>query len=248
MAGADLVLAKCNPDLEQEVFDWVKRYVDEGRISESDLDAKLFRILSMKDRQNLETDYFEPSEVERTLWKPEVKEPIRTTAEKCIMVVRDEESTLPLGEEDSALVVEPIYREWQSKGYDNFYHPGMLSLFMEHWSRNVSLFETDIDMTDDERSAIMELAAGYDAVVVNSFFWRSCPTNSHLVRDLIAKGHKVVVVANEPYENICIPEIKTLIINWGQTPYCQQAAANVIYGKAAGQGTWPLENYSIRGV
>ncbi len=247
-AGADLILAKCNPDLELEVFDWIKRYVDEGEIEESDIDAKLFRILSMKDRQNLDSDYFDPSQAEETLWKPEIKEPIRSVAEKCVMVVRDEQDLLPFDPESSVLVVEPIYREWQSKGYDNFYHPGMLSLFMERWSRRITLCETEIDVSPEEHNEALERASEHDIVIVNSFFWRGCPTNTHLVRDLIEKGHKVAVVANAPYENICDPCIKTLIINWGQTPYCQEAAANALYGKAGSLGSWPLQNYKIRGV
>ncbi len=247
-AGADLILAKCNPEIEQEVFDWIKRYVDEGQIEESDLDAKLFRILTMKDRQNLESDYFDPSQAEETLWKPEIKEPIRSVAEKCVMVVRDEQDLLPFDPESSVLVVEPIYREWQSKGYDNFYHPGMLSLFMERWSREITLFEADINVFAGEHNEVMERASEHDLVVVNSFFWRGCPINTRLVLDLIDKGHKVAVVANAPYENICDPRIKTLVINWGQTPYCQEVAANVLYGKATSQGAWPLANYKIRGV
>jgi beta-N-acetylhexosaminidase len=246
--GADLVLAKCNPELEQDVFDWIKRYVDSGRIPETVLDAKVERILAMKIRQGLFRGYFDPQKAARTLARPSVRTPIRAAAEKSIILVRDEARLIPLSPRRKVLVIEPFYREWQNKGLDNFYQPGMLSLFMQAYSRNVRYLETDIAVSREDERRALAMASECDITVVNSFFWRSCPTNAGLVKKLIQRRRRVIVVANTPYKNICLPEVKTLIVNWAQVPFCQKAAADLLFGKRRGAGKWPLKKYRIRGI
>jgi beta-N-acetylhexosaminidase len=246
-SGVDLVLAKCHPAIEDEVFQWIKRYVNEGKITEADLDAKIGRILKMKADQGLFKDYFEPKKALKTVLEAKVSGPIRTAAKKCAILVRDEAEVLPLKKEQKILVIEPFYREWQGKGFDNFYQPGMLSLSMEKYAR-VVYFETDVKVSDEEAANALKHSGSFDVTVVNSFYWRGCPTNAGLVQKLIDLGRKVVVVAAIPYENVCLPAVKTLIVNWGQVPECQRAAADILFGKAKSKGKWPLKGYKIRGI
>ncbi|MCK5850403.1 MAG: hypothetical protein KAH23_05760, partial [Kiritimatiellae bacterium] len=214
-AGADMILAKCNPELENDVVDWITKYVDNGRITEADLDAKVARILKMKESQGLFGEYFSTGQAEAVIKREDIQTTIKTVAKKAIKLVRDEENYLPISKEARVLVVEPFFKEWQSKGFDNFYHPSMLSLFMEQYSSNVKLLEVNIDLTEEDEQDIALKAESADIIVVNLLFWRSSSLSMpEATKKLIEKGHKVIIVANTPYENICLPEAKALIVNW----------------------------------
>ena len=248
-SGADLVLAKCHPALEGEVFDWIKKYVKDGRIIEADLDRKIERVLRMKASQGLFKSYFSPRKAVRVIRAARVIAPIRKAAEKSAILVRDEAHLLPLRKDTKVLVIEPIYREWQSKGFDIHYQPGMLSLFMEKRSRNVTLLSTDIRVSKYEEEKALALAATHDITVVNTFFWRGCPTNRELIKKLLAQGTRVIQVATAPFDEVCtVAEVKTLLITWGQVPECQRSAANILFGKTRSKGKWPLKHYKIRGI
>ncbi|MCK5528431.1 MAG: hypothetical protein KAI74_02000, partial [Kiritimatiellae bacterium] len=238
--GADLVLAKCHPDLELGVFESIKRYVEEGKITEASLDEKITRILNMKKDQGLFDEYFDPAEARDVIKDKAVVEPIKTVCSNSIMKIRDNEDLLPLKPEQKVLVIEPTYKEWQGKGWDCYYHPGMLSLNMEKYSRNIKYVETSMDLNADELADIVKVMDEYDVIVINNFYWRSRAGNSELSRQLIGKGVPVIVVATAPYETVCVPEAKTLIVTWGQVPECQRAAADLLFGKIEARGVWPL--------
>lgn len=246
-AGADLVLAKCHPAVEQEVFDWIKRYVNEGRIAEADLDEKIYRILAMKAGQGLFKDYFNPARAEATLRAQEIGAIVERAARASAFLLRDRSKLLPLKPEQRVLVVEPYYREWQSKGFDNWYHPCMLSLAMERYSRRVELVATGIEPSAAEEQMVLERARESDVVVVNTFYWRGCPTNRHLIGRLLKQGASVVQVSTAPYEEVAVvKEAGTVLVTWGQVPACQRNGAAILYGKARAQGTWPLKSTPAR--
>ena len=243
--GADLVLAKCHPVLENEVFDSIKRYVEEGKITEASLDEKITRILEMKNDQGLFDEYFDPAEAGKVVKDQAIVAPIKKVCYESIMKIRDNKDLLPLKPEQKVMVIEPTYKEWQGKGWDCDYHPGMLSLSMEKYSRNITYVETSVELNDDELANVVKVMDEYDVIVINTFYWRSRAGNAEIARNLIGKGVPVILVATAPYDTVCLPEAETLIVNWGQVPECQRAAADLLYGKIEAKGTWPL-NWQLK--
>ena len=239
--GADLVLAKCHPALELDVFESIKRYVEEGKITETSLDEKITRILRMKEDQGLAGEYFDPAEAGNVVKDKAIIEPIKKVCYNSIVKVRDNEELLPLKPEQNILVIEPTYKEWQGKGWDCHYHPGMLSLSMEKYSRNIKYVETSVDFDEKELADIVKIMDQYDLIVINNFYWRSRAGNAELSKKLLEKDLPVIIVATAPYESVCIKEAGTLIVTWGQVPECQRAAADLLFGKIEAKGIWPLK-------
>ena len=84
-----------------------------------------------------------------------------------------------------------------------------------------------------------------DVIVATNYYWRLCPANNtEFIRKLLAKGNKVVVVTNCPYELGAVPEAPTVICNYSVTPESLKAAARMIYGKLESQGKWMLKHYA----
>jgi hypothetical protein len=65
-----------------------------------------------------------------------------------------------------------------------------------------------------------------------------------LIRKLIAKGKKVIVVTNCPYELGAVSEAVTVICNHSVTRESLKAAARMLYGKLESQGQWMLQYYA----
>ena len=105
--------------------------------------------------------------------------------------------------------------------------------------------ETDLEVTPEQARAVLEMAQKVDVVIAMSFFFRGNPTNAELIRELIKHGKKVIQVSACPYDNTCVSEAPTLLVTFSAMPRSLEVAANIIYGKAAPGGTWPLKDYQL---
>lgn len=243
-AGADLVLAKVHAGLRDEVFEWVKRFVQDGRIPVDELDDHNRRVLGMKyDCGLFDHPKVDAERADEPANDPRVAELCRAVAAKASILVRDEDGLLPLSPDTPVLVTQQRCDLYQNKANDAWYHPNMLQEFVRRHARNVSEHETRLEVGDDDVEAVMSLAQKADVVIVLCAFWRSLPTNAELVRKLAAAGKKVVVVSNTPYPVSCPAEARTLLLTFSTMPASLAHAAEVIYGKATCGGVWPLKKH-----
>ncbi|HUW84728.1 MAG TPA: glycoside hydrolase family 3 N-terminal domain-containing protein [Phycisphaerae bacterium] len=248
-AGADLVLSKCDASRRDEVFETVKQYVQDGKIPMGELDAHVRRILSLKFDYGL----FAQSFVEADRAVEPIRDPAsvtlcKQTALKAAVLVRDEAGLLPLSPDMPVLVIEQRYPLYQNKADDYWWHSNMLQEFAREHARTVFECETDLKVSDEQAQRVLATADKADVVIALSFFWRGNPTNSELVAELIRRGKKVILVAATPYENICLPQVQTLVVTFAAVPRSLEAAAEIIYGRARPGGTWPLKHYRLKGV
>ncbi|KPK81029.1 MAG: hypothetical protein AMJ81_11000 [Phycisphaerae bacterium SM23_33] len=247
-AGADLVLAKCDAARRDEVYDWIRRYVEDGRIPMHELDAHNRRVLGLKYEYGLFSAPLVDAEMaDGPIRDPAVADLCRTVAAKASILVRDEAGLLPLSPDTPVLVTQQRCDLYQNKANDVWYHPNMLQEFVRQHARTVYDYETELEVTAEDERAVLALAEKAQVVIVLCAFWRSLPTNAELVQKLAAAGRKVVVVSNTPYPMSCPAAAGTLLVTFSAMPESLRHAAAVLYGKAACEGGWPLKTFRLKG-
>ncbi len=239
-AGSDLVLMKADNELVDLTFAEIKKYVDEGKISEQDLDDKLYRNLSMKYEYGLfhwgskwdET----PDEVCRD---PQVIAVSEAAARRCTIVPRDRKNNLPIAPSDSLLVIE----QQQVRPANANNHSIQLYEKILERAPYARLLEIGGTIDEDDTRRIAETAGDYDTIVVTNFYSRgSVPNTDTLSRELFAKfpDKKIILITNTPY-SLSIPnEANAVIVSFGFGPEQREAAIRVLFGEVHPEGVWPL--------
>jgi beta-N-acetylhexosaminidase len=245
-AGADLVLSKCDAARRDEVFNTVKQFVQEGKITQEELDGHVRRILLLKWEYGLFAQPFmDAARAADPIRDPASAALCQRVARSAAVLVRDHARLLPLAPDTPVLVTEQRYPLYQNKADDTWWHSNMLQEYVRQHARTVYDCETDLEVTDEQFRAVLEAASKVKVVIAVSFFWRGNPTNSRLVAELIRRGCKVILLAATPYENICLPQAPTLLVTFAAVPRSLEAAARILYGKAEPGGTWPLKHYRL---
>lgn len=244
-AGCDLILNKTEDEFRDQGYCELKKFVEEGEVSEEQLNASVKRILTMK--YNLgqldRNGKVDAENAAAPMRDPEIIRIARTAAEKCATVLRDEEGLLPLKETQTVMVIEQQVLDGYS-GCDLLCNNKSFNIAMFEQSKNILALDTKFKATAEDEEFIMEYADEADVIVATNYYWRLCPANNtDLIKKLIAKGKKVVVVTNCPYELGAVPQAKTVICNYSVTPESLRVAAEIIYGKTESQGQWMLKHY-----
>ena len=243
-AGADLVLAKCDSSKRDEVYDWILKFVRQGRIPAGELDMHNRRVLGLKyDYGLFDTPIVDPAGALLPIRDPKVYDLSAEVARRCSMLLRNEGGTLPLPPAAPVLVVQQRCDLYQNKANDTWWHPNMLQQFVREHATNVTDYETQLEVSADDVRAVLALSEAVDAVIVLTAFWRSLPTAGELVEKLVAAGRKVVAVANTPYPMSIPAGPAAIVLTFSTMPRSLAHAAAVLYGKADCCGTWPLKSY-----
>ena len=242
-AGADLVLAKVDSSLRDDIFDAILRYVRDGRIPLAELDDHNRRVLGMKwDYGIFAKPLTDPARAERVARDRTVIALSKKVAVRSSLLLRDKAKLLPLSPETSVLVTQQRCDLYHNKAHDVWFHPNMLQEFVRRHAKTVYDYETQLEVTPEDVRTVMKMARKVEVVIVLCAFWRSLPTNVALVRRLLKAGRKVVVVTNTPYELSCPAEAPTILLTFSTMPASLEHAAKVLYGKATCGGTWPLKH------
>ncbi len=245
-AGNDLILSKCDASKRNDVINSCLEYIKQGRITEAELDEHVQRILGLKyDYGLFENPFVDPNKARVPIDDPASLETVRQVARQATVLVHDRGGLLPLKPETPVLVTEQRYPIYQNKADDVWWHSNMLQEFVRQHACNVIDKETDLEITDDQARDVLALAEKVDVVIAVSFFFRGNPTNAELIRELLRRGKKVIQVAASPYDNVCVPEVDSLLATFSAMPRSLEAAADIIYGKARAGGTWPLKDYHL---
>jgi len=244
-AGSDLVLLKFDDELRSQAFFEIKRWIDDGRLTENEMDEAVRRILTMKARQGLFRNggAVDPRKAGRTLRDPEIQELSEEVARRAIMVLRDRKGLLPLRKGQRALVIEQmVIPEFVPN--NQWHHAHSFGEAMLDQSRNMINMDTEFGATEDETQLALSLLPEVDVVVMTNLYWRIYPkNNAALVRAIHAAGKPLIVVTNNPYPMGATDEADAVVCAYGCVPTCLRAAAEIIYGKIKPRGSWPLRHY-----
>ena len=237
-AGADLVLMKGMGDLVGETFEAIKSFVEKGRISENELNDKVYRVLKLKYEYGFFHGEYASNAVPEDVIKDEkIVLLAKQAAKKSILVARNRKQLLPLSkEDDKVLVIEQINRTPNNICW----HPG---LFFENCLKhnpNAKYLEIDLKPDEEDKERIKQMLPKFDTIIMTNYFAK-VPTCNEIVKEIEKdKSKKLVMVTDIPYKLSIPDEVDTAVVMFGVHPENMAAAADVIFGEARMEAEWPL--------
>lgn len=240
-AGSDIVLMKADNELVDQTFNEIKKYVETGKISPEELDAKVYRLLRMKyDYGLLHWGSYADERPEEVVAEPKIRFLSRLAARKSVFVARDRAGTLPLPTDRPVLVIEQV----NGRG-DMEWHAGMLHEYCERHNPHASYLEIARSADEDDVERIRKKVAAFDTVIVTNYFVRGNRANTAIVRDeVLAKVRTAVVVTNTPYALSIPDEADSVVVTLGSIPAQLEVVAGTIFGTITPEGRWPVSNHA----
>jgi beta-N-acetylhexosaminidase len=247
-AGADIILMKAENRWRGEMFYTIRKWVESGRIKADELDDKVRRILAIKKKYGLfdQMGKVEADKAAAPFQDIMVVETARDAAQHAILVARDELGALPLDRSKRVLLINQQYTlKTPNDVYD---HPALFAQLMEEGWPTLQTYETPFGFNEKEDAAVLKFVDEnkYDLIICTNYYDRAEKPHTY-VKALIDKGLPLVLITNTPY---CIggiagliPEAKTIVLNMNLTPEGMRTTREVLLGRLAPQGTWPLSNY-----
>lgn len=237
-AGADLILLKAENKLVGETIARIKEFIAQGRITEEMLDEKVYRILHLKHEYGLFDTQKEDVIPEQIF--PRYKELAREAAEKSVLIVRDRDNIFPLKKNERVLVIEQKVNELNNYSW----HPGILFEQCMKYSRNVDYQETAFIYDEDDKKGIERLADKYDVLVITAYFQTMKLSNREWLEKFLEECKtKVVLVANNPFEELCIPKnARNVVLTFATSPENIKVTAATLYGMCKPLGQIPVKN------
>lgn len=245
-AGADMVLNKTETAYRDQGFLETLKYVQQGKISEEELNNKVRRILRMKYRRGLFKNgaQVDASRADAPIRDKAVIELSAKAARRAAIVLKDEPKLLPLSPKQKILVIEQRLEDVYLGQNPSLHRLAFTEAMLSH-SMNIVAADTELKATPEDEAFVLPLADDADVVVVTNHYLRGDQNNSAFVRKLLDKRAKVVLVTNTPYEMAVVPGVRTAICTFAYTPESMKVAAGIIFGKEKAQGKWPLVNYRV---
>jgi beta-N-acetylhexosaminidase len=252
-AGADIILMKAENRWRGEMFYTIRKWVESGKIKADELDDKVRRILAIKRKYGLfdKMGMVEAEKASVPFRDPIVVETSRQAAQHAILVAKDQQKALPLDRRQKVLLVSQQYT--LKTPNDVFDHPALFSQLMEQEWPTLQVYETSFGFNEKEEEAVVRFVdeGQYDLIICTNYYDRAEKPHTY-VKTLIDKGLPVVLVTNTPYciKGIAgmIPEAKTIVLNMNLTPEGMRTTREVMMGRLAPKGTWPLSNYDPLGL
>lgn len=238
-AGADLVLLKAENDMVEDTIELVKQYVRDGKITEAELDDKVYRVLNLKHEYGMFYGEYEISETpEEVFARPHLRQLAKQVAKRSVLVARGEES-LPLNKEENVLFIEQKPLSFN----DGRWHSGILTEAALHLGANVTYLETDYRFDERDEERVKNDIHQFDTVVITSYFNRAKLGNKAVLEEALAdyKG-KVIIVTNTPYQELSIPSnAENVIVSFSTGPDNAEVVAQTLYGETQPEGVWPID-------
>ncbi len=247
-AGADVVLMKAEDRRRAETFETMLSWAQSGKIDPAELDAKVRRIIALKDRYGLfdSMGIVDPAGADKPLREPAIIATAKEAAHKAIILVRDELEAIPLDRAKNILLISQLATV---KTPDDLHdHPALFRQLLEESLPNLQTYETDFDYHEPTEAAVLEYVAAnrFDLIICTNFYDRAHRPHTY-VRTLIEQGFPIILITNTPYciESYggMIPEAGSILLNMNCTPYGFRAAREALMGTSAPGGQWPLRDY-----
>ncbi|MEG2653056.1 MAG: hypothetical protein RSA17_05720, partial [Ruthenibacterium sp.] len=213
-----------------------------GTLTLQVMDEKVYRILTAYEKARLLRSAGRAEEtIEDVLTNPRCQNAQKTTAEKSVLVCRDEAKLLPLAQNAHALVIEQRVPRQFCPNNGHWYH-GMLYDALCRFSNELSYIETGMQCSQIEHTMIFEHLNQFNLVIMSNWYYRDeIGSNNALAQELVRAGKRVIVVGDTPYEAQCIPqEVQTAVVQFGVTPDSIRTVAEVLFGARAVQAVWPI--------
>lgn len=238
-AGADLVLLKAENQLVDETFSKVKEFIEEGHISQEELDNKVYRILNLK----YEYDLFYNSKKVDTASEINHVQVADTVAKKSVLIAKEEANALPLEKSEKILIIE----QTRMGGGTYSWHSGILYENAIKIGADADYLEIDYIMDDEDIMNIKQRLDKYKTIVITNYYNRARLSNKEKIEEIFNDyTGKLVVVTNTPFQELSIPDnAANVLISFATSPRNVEHTAKILFGDEVTEGEWPLEHYSL---
>lgn len=225
-AGADLLLFNRDHVMHRAAFANLIQAVQDGKISQEQLNASVQRILQTKERFGLLNPT--PVDVDAAAASVKTTEHLalsRELAQKAITLLRDPQGLLPLKAMPEPLIVEtPAVRD-QVKA---------LGLNGPIWA--VDTQPTNFQITD-----IIHAAQNGGTVIIPVNDLNVNPNQLRLVQELVNAGSPVIaLVHRNSFDANWLPENVTILVTYGFNPPMRAALTDVLAGRLQPMGVLPV--------
>ena len=229
-AGVDQLLMP--PDMDT-AWDAVVAAVQSGRISRSDLDAKVRRILTLKyDKGLVANPYVDTAAVDSVVGTPEHLAAADAVTNRTTTLVKNDDAALPMAVDGKNVLVT---------GYGVTTKRTLADALTARGAR-VTVKETGTSPSYATIDGAVAAAADQDSVVVTTMKAWSTPQQQELVERLLATGKQVVVVAvRDPYDIAYFDDAPTYVATYSYSPVAIEALARVLTGEVAPTGKLPVD-------
>jgi len=234
IAGCNLILMRDESPIRIKIIEKVLEAVKSGRLKEKTIDDSVKRILVMRWDMGIVTNggMVEPSGADLIINDKFVINTAIEAAEKCIVVLRDNDKLLPLKPEEKILLVEQIHHTHLEA--NNFYcHSGMLWEEMLEHSSNVNSVEISAAPSNEEKNRVRARLNEAETIVFTNYYNHKSPFKyNDFIMELYKMGKKIILISNTVYELTNPPGLPTVIVVG--TPAGREnlkAAAGLLYGK-----------------
>jgi beta-N-acetylhexosaminidase len=247
-AGADVILMKAENRWRGEMFYTIKKWVEAGKIKSDELDDKVRRILAIKKQYGLfdNMGIVDAAKASVPFKDSFVVETSKAAAQHAILVAKDELGALPLDRSKKVLLINQQYT--LKTPNDVHDHPALFAQLMEEGWPSLQTYETSFGFNEKEEAAVVAFAeeGKYDLIIATNYYDRAEKPHTY-VKALIDKGLPVLLITNTPYciKDIAglIPGARSIVLNLNLTPDGMRATREVLFGRLAPKGNWPLSNY-----
>jgi beta-N-acetylhexosaminidase len=247
-AGADIILMKAENRWRGEMFYTIQKWVESGRIKADELDDKVRRILSIKKKYGLfdNMGLVDASKASAAFKDPLVVETSKAAAQHAILVAKDDLRALPLDKSKRVLLINQQYS--LKTPNDLHDHPALFGQLMEEEWPGLQVYETSFGWNEKEDQAVLRFVDEnqYDLIICTNYYDRAEKPHTY-VKALIDRSLPVLLITNTPYciKEIAgmIPEAPSIVLNLNLTPEGMRTTREVLFGRLAPKGKWPLSNH-----
>ena len=232
VAGADVLAFGADPthipQEQQPVYRQILAQVKSNTIPLSRLDDSVRRILRVKARYGLlDWQPVNLDEIPQRVGTDEHRQVARQIAEDSVTLVKNDQQLLPIGSDQSVLVVWPE-ATGDLGGALRAYHP------------NLKILRTSWDPSPDEIALAVRSAASVSVTLVGTLNARQYPGQVQLVKAL-ADRSLVVVALGVPYDLMSFPDASTYLATYGDVPVSLTALVQVVFGLNLPRGHLPVD-------
>jgi beta-N-acetylhexosaminidase len=248
-AGADIILMKAENQWRGEIFYTIRKWVEAGNISTSELDDKVRRVLRLKQKYGLfdNMGLVNADKAADPYGDPVVVETSRRAARRAIIVVNDKLGALPLDRTKKVLLIS---QQNSIKSPNDIYdHPALFAQLMEQGWPALQTYETRFGSDEKQDAEVLAFVAAnkFDLIICTNYYDRQEKPGTY-AKALIDAGHRVVLISNTPYciggQGGLIPSAPTILLNMNLTPEGLRTTKSVLFGEIQAEGVWPLSNYN----
>jgi beta-N-acetylhexosaminidase len=229
-AGADVLLMP--PDLDL-AYNAVLDAVASGEIGVGRINESVHRILSLKMEQDLfQNPHVDLNKVSLRVGTPEHLAVADEITNKTITLLKNDEGVLPLQADSTQNV---LVTGWGMSTTQT------LARGIAERGATTEVYETGNNPTAAQRQTAAAKAATKDLVVISSHRAWASPEQQGLVKDLLAMGTPVVVLAvRDPYDIAYFTDAPTYVATYSYSPVSLAAVTRALFGEINPTGKLPV--------